>query len=107
MTNAERAVRTDSAQCPHSDMDIHFHMMVMVDSNVGSLHVWASCKVCGKKLALNRGLPRGASSLGPTRDSEETLGLLIPVIAEGEEPTKEWGFFLSGPHLVESADNPP
>lgn len=43
----------------------------------------------------------GASSNGPTRDSEpDKRGILIPMIADGDEPTKEWGFFLSGPHLV-------
>lgn len=101
----EGNIRTDSAQCPHSDLDIHFHMTSMVDSNVGSLHVWASCKVCGKRLDLGRGLSMGASSRGATRDSEpDKRGILIPVIAEGEEPSKEWGFFLSGPRLIEGDD---
>lgn len=92
-----------SSQCPHSDLDINFHLTSMVDSNVGSLHLWASCKICGKRMNFGRGLARGASSRGPTRDSEETVGILIPMIAEGDEPTKEWGFFLSGPVAVGGA----
>lgn len=74
----------------------------MTDNNVGSLHVWATCKGCDKLINLGRGLPMGASSRGPSRDSEpDKLGILIPTLAEGEEPTKEWGFFLSGPKLIE------
>lgn len=88
--------RTDSAQCPHSDYHVEAHLTTMVDSNVGSLHIWARCKVCDKRLDLGRGLPMGASSRQPTRDSEpDKRGILIPVIAEGEEPTKEWGATLS------------
>lgn len=95
------SVRTDSAQCPHSDLDINVHITTMVDSNVGSLHIWAKCKICDRQINLGRGLPMGASSRGPSRDSEpEKHGILIPMIAEGDEPTKEWGFFLSGPTLV-------
>ena len=102
MTGANIPVRTDSAQCPHSDLDINFHLTSMVDSNVGSLHVWASCKICGRQMNFGRGLPMGASSRGPSRDSEpDKRGILIPMIADGDEPTKEWGFFLSGPHVVE------
>lgn len=104
MSAVVESLRTDSGQCPHSDLDINFHMTSMIDSNVGSLHVWVRCKVCDKRLNLGRGLARGASSQGPSRDSEpEKLGILIPVIAEGDDPSKEWGFFLSGPHLVEGA----
>lgn len=77
----------------------------MVDSNVGSMHVWATCKICNKRMNFGRGLSMGASSRGPTRDSEpEKLGILIPMIAEGDEPSKEWGFFLSGPKLVVGDD---
>ena len=95
------AVRTDSAQCPHSDLEINCHVTTMVDSNVGSFHLWAKCKICDKRMNFGRGLPMGASSRGPSRDSEpEKLGILIPMIAEGDEPSKEYGFFLSGPHLV-------
>lgn len=90
-----------SAQCPHSDLDINFHLTVMEDSNVASFHVWATCKLCTKRMNFQRGLAMGASSRFPTRDSEpEKLGILIPMIAEGEEPSKEWGFALSGPHRV-------
>ena len=106
MTGANIPVRTDSAQCPHSDLDIGVHFTSMVDSNVGSLHIWAKCKICDKRMALNRGLPSGASIRGPTRDSEpDTLGILIPAIAEGDEPTKEWGFFFSGPKLVAGGES--
>jgi hypothetical protein len=67
----------------------------MVDSNVSSLHLWAICKICLKRMNFQRGLSMGASSRGPSRDSEpDKLGILIPMIAEGDEPTKEWGFFL-------------
>lgn len=46
----------------------------------------------------------GASSRGPSRDSEpDKRGILIPMIADGDEATKEWGFFLSGPTLIEGA----
>jgi hypothetical protein len=93
-------VRTDSGQCPHSDLAMNFHLTTMVDSNVGSLHLWATCKICDKRMNFGRGLSMGASSRGPSRDSEDKLGILIPMIAEGDEPTKEWGFFLSGPHRV-------
>lgn len=99
-------IRTDSGQCPHSDLDINFHLTSMVDSNVGSLHLWARCKICDKRMNFGRGLSMGASSRGPSRDSEpEKLGVLIPMIAEGDEPTKEWGFFLSGPHLVKGEND--
>ena len=48
----------------------------------------------------------GASSRGPSRDSEpEKLGILIPMIADGDEPTKEWGFFLTGPRLIIGSDH--
>ena len=90
-----------SAQCPHADLDVNIHVTSMTDSNVGSFHLWATCKLCSKKINFGRGLAMGASSRFPTRDSEpEKLGILIPMIAEDEEPTKEWGFSLSGPHLV-------
>lgn len=98
----DKPVRTDSAQCPHSDLAFNFHMTSMVDSNVGSLHLWVTCKICEKRMNLGRGLSMGASSRGPSRDSEpDKLGILIPLIAEGDEATKEWGFFLSGPKRVE------
>lgn len=101
-------VRTDSAQCPHSDLDINFHLTTMVDSNVGSMHLSATCKICGKRMNFGRGLSMGASSRGPSRDSEpDKLGILIPMIAEGDEPSKEWGFFLSGPKLVRDDDDGP
>lgn len=101
-------IRTDSAQCPHSDLDINFHMTSMVDSNVGSLHVWVRCKVCDRRLNLGRGLPMGASSRGPSRDSEpDKRGILIPVIADGDDASKEWGFFLSGPRVIGGDDAAP
>ncbi len=62
----DKPVRTDTAQCPHSDLDINVHLTSMVDSNVGSLHLWAVCKICLKRMNLGRGLPMGASSRGPT-----------------------------------------
>lgn len=38
----------------------------------------------------------GANSKRPTQDSEsDKLGILIPVIAENEEPSKNWGFTIS------------
>src|ERR1700683_306414 len=102
----EKAVRTDSGQCPHSDLDISFHLTTMVDSNVGSLHLWARCKICDRAMNFGRGLSMGASSRGPSRDSEpEKLGILIPMIADGDEPTKEWGFFLTGPRLIIGSDH--
>ena len=95
------SVRTDSAQCPHSDLDVGIHVTTMVDSNVGSFHLWATCKICSRRMNFGRGLAMGASSRFPTRDSEpEKLGILIPMIAEGDDATKEWGFALSGPKLV-------
>lgn len=100
-------VCTDSGQCPHSDLNINFHLTTMVDSNVGSMHIWATCKICEKRMNFGRGLSMGASSRGPSRDSEpDKLGILIPMIAEGDEPSKEWGFFLSGPKLVGPDDEP-
>jgi hypothetical protein len=85
-------VRTDSGQCPHSDIDINFHLTTMVDSNVGSMHIWATCKICEKKMNFGRGLAMGASSRFPTRDSEpDKCGILIPMIAEGDEASREWG----------------
>lgn len=59
-------LRTDSAQCPHSDLDINFHLTTMVDSNVGLLHLWARCKICDQRMNFGRGLSMGASSLGNT-----------------------------------------
>ena len=100
-------VRTDSGQCPHSDLDIKFHLTTMVDSNVGSLALSARCKICDRPMHFARGLPMGASSRVPTRDCDEDRpgGILIPMIALGDEPTKEWGVTLSGPHLVTSNED--
>jgi len=96
------SIRTDSGQCPHSDLDINFHLTTMVDSNVGSLALWAKCKICDQVMNFGRGLPRGASSRIPTRDSDPDHlgGILIPMIADGDDATKEWGVTLSGPHLI-------
>lgn len=82
-----------STQCPHSDIDYHMHYTSMSDSNVGSLQITAACKICGKRLKLSRGLHMGAHSNVPTiAPDTDGLGILLPVIAEGEEATKEWGF---------------
>lgn len=92
-----------SATCPHSDLHFEHRVNLMVDSNVHSLDLRVRCNICGARMHLSRGLPMGATSHGPTRsidDTGDTLGILIPFIAEGEEPTKEWGVTLSGPHLV-------
>lgn len=100
------AIRTDSAQCPHSDLALNFHLTSMVDSNIGSLSLWATCKICSRAMNFARGLPMGASSRVPTRDCEPDRpgGVLIPMIADGDDPTKEWGVTLSGPRLVTSDD---
>lgn len=82
-----------SAQCPHSLLDFDTHVTFMEDSNVRHVRVSAVCKGCGARMNLGRGLSMGASSRGPSRDTE-TLGILFPMIPEGEEPTKEYGFFL-------------
>lgn len=38
----------------------------------------------------------GASSQGPTIEGDtDGLGVLLPVIAENEEPDKEWGFVIT------------
>lgn len=99
-------IQTDSGQCPHSDLDINFHLTSMVDSNVGSLHLWATCKICDKPMNFGRGLAMGVSSRGPSRCSEpgRVGGILIPMIADGDEPNKEWGFLISGPHIVSGGE---
>jgi len=85
-----------SSKCPHMDLHCDFHLTSMRDSNVHSLQLTARCNLCGKRLKLSRGLAMGASSRGPSIAADtDFLGILIPVIAEGEEPDKEWGFFLS------------
>jgi hypothetical protein len=99
-------VRTDTAQCPHSDLDIKFHLTTMVDSNVGSFALSARCKICDRPMNFARGLPMGATSRGPTRDSSPECrgGVLIPMIADGDDPTKEWGVTLSGPHIITNGE---
>lgn len=69
----------------------------MSDSNIASIRLKAVCKICGKKMVLHRGCPMGASSRFPTKSSEDddNQGILIPMIAEDEEPTKEWGFAVT------------
>ncbi len=85
-----------STQCPHSDLQFDVHHTGMVDSNVGSVTVKATCNICGARMRLSRGLPMGASSLGPTIEPDtDGLGIMFPVIAEGEEPNKEWGFVMT------------
>lgn len=81
-----------STQCPHSDIDWHQHVTGFHDSNVASVVITAKCNICGKRMKLDRGLPMGASSYGPTQAGDDTLGIMFPMIAEGEEPSKEWGF---------------
>ena len=81
-----------SAQCPHSDIDWHTHLTVMGDSNVASVQITAKCKICGKPMDLARGCILGASSRHPTKASGTEGGILFPMIAIGEEPSKEWGF---------------
>lgn len=85
-----------SVQCPHTDLDFDIRVTKMIDSNVGSLRLRASCKTCGARIRLNRGVPMGASSRFPTADAEMHYGgILIPMLADGEEPSKEWGVALS------------
>ena len=91
---AVRAV-SGSTRCPHSDIDWHHHITLFHDSNVSSVVVTAKCNICGKRMKLDRGLPMGATSCGPTRAGDDTLGIMFPMIAEGEEPSKEWGVTLS------------
>jgi hypothetical protein len=82
-----------STQCPHSDLDFDIHVTGMVDSNVSHLRLRARCKICNKRMRLSRGLNMGCSSKFPTRDSEEGgLGVMLPMLAEDEEPSKEYGF---------------
>ncbi len=92
-----------STQCPHSDVAFDLNYNHMADSNVHSLEVKAKCNICGVKMNLGRGLAMGASSLFSTRAFDGNLGILIPVLAEGETPSKEWGFALSGPYVVRDA----
>lgn len=84
-----------STQCPHSNLAWHFHVNGFVDSNVASATVAAKCNICGKRMKLDRGLPMGASSRGPTQAGDDSLGIMFPMIAEGEEPSKEWGFVVT------------
>lgn len=68
----------------------------MTDSNIDSISIRAKCNICGVRMRLSRGLAMGASSQGPTMEADtDGLGILVPVIAEDEEPDKEWGFILT------------
>lgn len=84
-----------STQCPHSDIAFHQHVTGFVDSNVSSVVVTAKCNICGKRMKLDRGLPMGATSRGPTQAGDDSLGIMFPMIAEDEEPSKEWGVTLT------------
>jgi hypothetical protein len=84
-----------STQCPHSNVAWHHHINGFSDSNVASVVLTAKCNICGKRMKLDRGLPMGASSQGPTQAGDDTLGIMFPMIAEGEEPSKEWGFVVT------------
>jgi hypothetical protein len=90
-------MKNSNRQCPHSDLDINFHLTGFDDSNVSSMSLSAKCKICEKVMDFTRGLPYGASSKGPSRNADEKCpgGILIPMIAQGEEPNKEWGFFMT------------
>lgn len=85
-----------SARCRHSDLHFDIHHTGMSDSNVGSVRLAAKCNICGARMRLSRGLPMGASSQHPTIDPDTGgLGIMFPVIAEGEDPDKEWGFSVT------------
>lgn len=84
-----------SSQCPHSDINFDINHVHMTDSNIASVQITAQCKICGVAMRLDRGLPWGANSRHPTHASDTEGGILIPMIANGEEPTKEYGFTIT------------
>lgn len=75
-----------SAKCPHSDLDIHVNIAVMMDTNVRSMEVTARCKICGEAMRF-LGAPIGISLARPTVSVDGTE-LRVPMVPASEEPDK-------------------
>ncbi|MGI9487329.1 MAG: hypothetical protein ACR2RF_15920 [Geminicoccaceae bacterium] len=83
---------TSGIQCQHSDVHFDINQNHFGDTNVSSLDLTATCKICGVRFKF-LGLPVGVSMAKPTV-SVDGYEVKLPMVASNEKPDSKLGAFL-------------